>query len=55
MLQFETASRQLEEAEIFLGGEDGFCFFVEGGSGNAFDKELGDFFGSGGIDGAIES
>ena len=38
----------------FLGGEDGFRFFVEGGGGNAFGEELGDFFGGRGIDRAIE-
>ncbi len=49
-----TVGRQFEEAEIFLGGEKGFCFFGEGGSGDAFDKELGNLLGGGGVDFTIE-
>ncbi len=53
-VRFEAAGRQFEEAKIFLGGENGFCFFVESRGGDAFREKLGDFFGGGGIDRAIE-
>ena len=41
-------------AQIFLSAEDGFGFFVEAGGGDAFGEKLGDFFGGGGVDDAVE-
>ncbi len=53
-VRFEAAGRQFEEAKVFLGGENGFCFFVESWGGDAFCEKLGDFFGGGGVNRAIE-
>ena len=51
---FEAARRKFEKTQILFGGENCFGFFVEAGSGDAFDEELRHFFRGCGVDRAIE-
>ena len=50
----EASRRKFEQAQILFGGENCFGLFVEAGGGDAFDEELDDFFGGGGIERAVE-